>query len=172
MDVYEAIRKRRSVRSFLDRDLPEETLVRILDAARLAPSANNRQEWRFLVIRDKAKKKAIADMTGSQGFIVEAPVILVCCGVDEGQVMRCGQDAYPIDVAIAIDHITLCAAAEGLGTCWIGNFNEEPIKRLLYIPRNVRVVELLPIGYPTDATPKEKHRLSLDNIVMYDRWTA
>jgi nitroreductase len=85
-------------------------------------------------------------------------------------VMHCGQEAYPIDVAIAIDHITLSAVEEGLGTCWIGHFDEAPIKKLLGIPAHVRIVELLPLGYPADPSPKEKHRLPLKEIVMMDRW--
>ncbi len=84
--------------------------------------------------------------------------------------MTCGQLCYPIDVAIAVDHITLCAAAEGLGTCWIGAFFEDRVKEILGIPAPVRVVALLPIGYPADPSPIEKPRLELDEIVMHERW--
>jgi nitroreductase len=170
MDVYEAIRIRRSVRSFEDKAIPEETLTRIMEAARLAPSANNRQEWRFVVVRDTSSKRAIMEMAGNQKFIAQASVVLVCCAIDDGKVMHCGQRAYPIDVAIAIDHITLCAVAEGLGTCWIGHFDEAPVKRFLNIPEEVRVVELLPMGYPIDPTPRTKNRLPLKDIVMKEKW--
>ena len=90
MDIYETIRNRRSVRAYLDKALPEEVLTRILSAARLAPSANNWQEWRFVVVRDAKTRKEISAMAGNQAFIAEAPVVLVCCGIDRGKVMRCG----------------------------------------------------------------------------------
>jgi nitroreductase len=84
--------------------------------------------------------------------------------------MTCGQQSYPIDVAIAVTHITLCAAAEGLGTCWIGAFYEDQIKEILNIPNHVRVVAILPVGYPQDPGPVEKIRLRLDNLVSYEQW--
>ena len=84
--------------------------------------------------------------------------------------MPCGQLSYPIDLAIAIDHITLCAAAEGLGTCWIGAFDEEKVRAILGIPSHIRVVALLPLGHPTDPTPAEKRRLPLEAIVKRERW--
>ncbi|MCK5256331.1 MAG: nitroreductase family protein, partial [Deltaproteobacteria bacterium] len=88
----------------------------------------------------------------------------------DGHVMACGQTCYPIDVAIAIDHITLCATADGLGTCWIGAFDEGEVKKILEIPPQIRVVGLLPIGYPKDASRVEKSRLPLEKIVKYERW--
>ncbi|MEW5806843.1 MAG: nitroreductase family protein [Acidobacteriota bacterium] len=170
MDIYEIIKLRKSVRYFQPKDVPEEVITRLLEAARLAPSASNRQEWRFVVVRDAATRKALADASCKQRFVAEAPVIFVCCAETDNHVMACGQLCYPIDVAIAIDHITLCAVAEGLGTCWIGAFYEEPVKKLLGIPAHIRVVELLPIGYPKDPCPVRKHRLPLKEIVRYERW--
>lgn len=170
MDIYEAIKTRKSVRSYLPKEIPDDILTRILDTARLAPSANNHQEWRFVQVREKPTKQKLIKMAGNQGFIAEAPVVLVCCGVDADRRMHCGQAPYAIDVSIIIDHITLLAAAEGLGTCWIGNFEEAPIKELLGIPEPVRIVELLPIGYPADPSPKDKPRLPLEQIVMPEKW--
>jgi len=170
MDVYKAIATRKSVRAFEDRDVPENVLLRLLEAARLAPSASNRQEWRFVVVRDPANRKRLAKAANAQKFIGGAPVILVCCAETDGHVMACGQLCYPIDVAIAIDHITLCAVAEGLGTCWIGAFDEDEVKKILGIPPQIRVVELLPIGYPQDPAPVEKSRLSIEKIVKHERW--
>lgn len=170
MEVYEAIRTRKSVRAYLDKQIPDNVLHRVLEAARLAPSASNRQEWRFVVVRNAETKRSLAAIADGQDFIADAAAILVRCGIDDGKIMRCGQRACPIDVAIAIDHITLAACAEGLGTCWIGHFDEEPVKVLLGMPSNVRVIELLPIGYPLDASPKNKTRLTLDEIVMFDKW--
>jgi nitroreductase len=170
MDIYEAIRMRKSVRAFKNEDVPDEVLSRILDAARLAPSANNFQEWRFVVVRDAKTRRKIAQAACRQAFVGEAPVVLACCAWDNRHVMTCGQPSYPIDAAIAIDHITLCAAAEGLGTCWIGAFYEDEIRRILGIPPAIRVVALLPLGYPQNPKPVRKLRLSLERIVSYESW--
>jgi nitroreductase len=170
VDVYEAISQRKSTRAFEARGVPEPILTRLLDAARLAPSASNRQEWRFVVVRDGHTRLRLSQAACGQGFITEAPVVLACCAETDGHVMTCGQPCYPIDVAIAIDHITLCAAAEGLGTCWIGAFYEDSVKEILGIPPTVRVVALLPLGYPKDPSPVQKHRLPREEIVRYERW--
>lgn len=170
MNIYETISTRKSVRTFQDRDIPEDVLSRLLESARLAPSACNGQEWRFVVVRDPAARAAVAQAACGQTFVGEAPVVLACCAETDNRAMHCGQLCYPIDVAIAIDHITLCATAEGLGTCWIGSFDEQQVKDILGIPEGVRVVELLPLGYPRDPAPVEKKRMPLDDIVHYDRW--
>jgi nitroreductase len=170
MEVFEAIKRRKSVRKYLDKQIPDDVFNRVMDAARSAPSASNRQEWRFVAVKEKSTKRELAKIAGDQNFIAEAAVVLVCCGIDDGKIMHCGQPACPLDVTIAIDHITLAATAEGLGSCWIGHFEEEPVKRLLAIPKEVRVIELLPIGYPADDSIKEKNRLPLSAIVMHEKW--
>jgi nitroreductase len=170
MDVYTAVSTRKSVRAYQDKDVPEEVLGRILQAARLAPSASNRQEWRFVVVRDPEKRRRLVPIARNQRFVGEAPVVLACCAETDEHMMSCGQQCYPIDVAIAVDHITLCAVAEGLGTCWIGAFNEEQVKSLLDIPDEIRVVALLPLGYPVDPAPARKSRLPIEKIVKYETW--
>ncbi len=170
MDVYEAIRTRKSVRSYLDMPVEEEKLVRVLDAARTAPSARNEQEWRFVVVRDRAVRERIALEAARQPFVGTSAVLLACCAKTDGRLMRCGQPAYPIDIAIAMDHITLAAAAEGLGTCWIGSFDEKIVKDILGIPDDIRVVEIMPLGYPSDAAPTTKSRMALEEIVMLETW--
>ena len=170
MDVYEAIVRRKSVRGFKDEEVPEEIISRLLEAARLAPSASNRQEWRFVVVRDPAMRSQLVEAARGQKFVGEAPVVLACCAETDEHVMACGQLCYPIDVAIAMDHITLCATVEGLGTCWIGAFDEDRVKKLLGIPSPIRVVGLLPVGYPTDSSSVKKKRLPLEEIVKYERW--
>jgi len=170
MDVYEAIAARKSVRAFEDKDVPEDVVSRLLEAARLAPSANNLQEWRFVVVRDSATRKRLAHAAKEQKFVGEAPVVLACCAETDGHVMPCGQLSYSIDVAIAIDHLTLCAVTEGLGTCWIGAFDEGEVKEILGIPAQVRVVELLPIGYPENPEPVAKSRFPLEKIAKRGRW--
>ena len=170
MNVFEAIRKRCSVRSFLDMSIDEDVLLSVLEAGRLAPSAKNRQEWRFIVVRDDEVRRRIGEAANGQSFVGKAPVVLVACGVVDGYVMSCGQPSYPIDVAIALDHISLAAVECGLGTCWIGAFNEDKVKDILGIPKDVRVVELMPIGYPAHQTIKEKNRLHISKIVQRDHW--
>ncbi len=170
MDVYEAIRTRKSVRAWAERDVPEDALKRVLAAGRLAPSAKNLQEWRFVVVRDAQKRAQLLEAAKGQTFVGEAPVVIACCAETDNHVMTCGQLCYPIDVAIAMDHMTLAAVAEGLGTCWIGAFYEDKVKEILGIPEAIRVVDLLPLGVPADPNPVEKSRLSLDEIVHWDAW--
>ena len=170
MDVTEAILTRKSVRSYLDRAVEKEKLGRVLEAARMAPSANNRQEWRFVVVTDAEKRRRLAEDAAGQRFIAEAPVVIAACAQTDGRIMRCGQACYPIDVAIAIDHLTLAAVAEGLGTCWIGSFDPEVARQILAIPEEIVVVELLPLGYPGDPQGVAKSRLPMETIVRYESW--
>jgi nitroreductase len=172
VDVYEAIRTRKSVRSYQNRPVEPEKLRRVMEAARLAPSARNDQEWRFVVVTDRAKRERLAGEASGQGFIAEAPVVIAACAETDHRTMPCGQKAYPIDVAIAIDHLTLAAVAEGLGTCWIGAFDPEVVRRILGIPPSVAVVELLPLGYPREPRPVPKSRLPYDTIVRMERWAG
>ncbi len=146
MDVFEAIRARKSVRTWQDRPVEPEKLRRVLEAARLAPSARNGQEWRFVVVTDREKRERLAQEASSERFMAGAPVIIAACAETDGRIMRCGQRAYPIDVAIAMDHLSLAAVAEGLGTCWIGSFDPSQVRRILGIPDSVEVVELMPLG--------------------------
>ena len=170
MNVFDAIRTRKSVRRYLDKPIEAEKLTAVLDAGRLAPSASNRQEWRFIVVRDPTTRKQLAEAANRQSFIGEAPAIIVACAATDGHIMRCGQPCYPIDVAIALDHITLAAVELGLGTCWIGKFDEKKVKEILSIPEEIRVVGLMPLGYPSDPSPIEKRRLPLEKIVKYEKW--
>ena len=170
MDIYQAIKTRKSVRSYLDRPVEEDTLMRVLDAARLAPSAGNRQEWRIIVVTEAELRSELASKATRHSFIGEAPVILVCCAEDTDHVMPCGLKSFTIDLAIAIDHMTLVAVEEGFGTCWIGGFDQSAVKKTLGIPDTVQVVELLPLGYPVDGSPVAKNRMTLDEFVKYEKW--
>jgi nitroreductase len=167
MDVNEAVRIRRSVRSYEDREIPEEDLNTILNAARLAPSARNNQSWKFIVVRDKEKREALAKAAANQNFVKEAPVVIVAVALNPDYIMRCGVPAYAVDLAIAVDHITLQAVELGLGTCWIGAFYQDEVKKILQIPDEYKVVALLPVGYP--ATKGDfKNRKSVNEIVCYE----
>ncbi|MCK4261784.1 nitroreductase family protein, partial [bacterium] len=107
-----------------------------------------------------------------QSFVGEAPVVIACCAKTDNHKMTCGQLCYPIDVAIAIEHMALKAVEEGLGTCWIGAFYEDEAKKILNIPEEIRVVELLTLGYPAEEAEVKKNRLALEEIVMYDKWSS
>lgn len=170
MNVYEAIKTRRSIRSYLDMAVEEDKLQRVLQAARLAPSASNLQEWRFVVVRDAQTRKKLMEAAKGQRFVGEAPVVIACCAKTDQHVMTCGQMCYPIDVAIAIDHMTLAAVEEGLGTCWIGAFFADQVREILGIPENVPVVELLTLGYPA-SVPGPSSRLPFGTIIKYERWS-
>jgi len=167
MDVMEAIRRRRSVRSYRKDPVPDEKLKKILEAARLAPSARNSQNWKFVVVRDAARRKELAKAAADQYFVGEAPVVIAAVALQPEYVMRCEVPAYAVDLAIAVDHMTLVAVKEGLGTCWIGAFYQDEVKRILNIPREYKVVALLPLGFPAD-TPGEKYRKPLNEIVCYE----
>ncbi|MBU4076492.1 MAG: nitroreductase family protein [Euryarchaeota archaeon] len=169
MDVSKAIRSRRSIRAYDPGEVEEEKLLRILESGRLSPSAGNRQERRFIVVRDARKRQLLSEAAKNQSFVAEAPVVIAACSVETDYVMACGQPAYPIDTAIAVDHMTLQAVEDGLGTCWIGAFDEKKVKEILNIPDNVRVVQLLALGYPSYA-PGPRPRKSLDDIVMWEKW--
>jgi nitroreductase len=169
MQLMEAIKRRRSVRSYQDRAVEEEKLLRVLEAGRLAPSARNMQDWKFVVIRDQDSRRKLAEAARNQEFVGQAPMVIAACGTSD-YVMTCGQLTYPIDVSIAVDHMTLAAVEEGLGTCWIGAFYEDAVKEILQIPQSIRVVALLPLGYPAAEQAKPTPRKSLKEIVAYDKW--
>lgn len=168
MNLMQAIRARRSIRDFQERPVEEEKLLAVLEAGRLAPSARNMQDWRFIVVRDPATRQRLAEAARDQKFVGKAPVVIAACGTSD-LVMTCGQPAYAIDVAIAVDHMTLAAAALDLGTCWIGAFYEEKAREILGVPKEIRIVALLPLGYPAQQ-PGSRPRKNLDEVVAWEHW--
>lgn len=136
MNVHEAIQHRRSVREFSTRPIPTAALARLRDALRFAPSACNLQPWRFVLVSDPQLRKQVARAANEQLFIAEAPLLVVACGFPDEAYPQMGghSNSVDIDVAIALDHLTLAAVAEGLGTCWIGAFDAVKVKDLLRIP--------------------------------------
>ncbi|HHW40531.1 MAG TPA: nitroreductase [Syntrophomonadaceae bacterium] len=169
MDVFSAIQARRSIRAYSAREVEEEKLNRVLEAGRLAPSANNRQDWKFIVVRDRETRKRLVEAAGGQQFLGTAPVVLVVCGTEPEKVMMCGQPAYAIDASIALSFMILEACELGLGTCWLGHFDENRVKEILGIPPGVRVVAMTPLGYPAES-PAARPRKSLDEVVSYERF--
>jgi len=167
MNIYEIIEKRRSVRAYRDEDISDEKLKRILEAGRLAPSAHNSQEYKFVVVKDAKKRKNLAQAASSQRFIAQAPVIIAAVSLNPEYLMESGVPTYALDLAIALDHMTLAAVEEGLGTCWIGSFFQEEVKNILNIPAQYKVVALLAIGIP-DEEPSPKSRKKLNELVCYE----
>jgi nitroreductase len=168
MDLYDAMARRCSVRAYEDRPVEEGKLRRVLDAGRCAPSARNRQEWKFVVVRDAdVREKLVA--AAEQEWMASAPAIIAVVGTSD-YTMFCGVPADPVDCAIAIDHMTLAAVAEGLGTCWIGHFKQDECKNILGVPEGCTIIELLTIGYPAYPPKTDKPRKDFDEVVCFDRF--
>jgi nitroreductase len=168
MDFYETVYSRSSIRSYKADPVPEELVNKILDAARWAPSWRNLQCWHFIVVRDTDIIKELQ----KTGTIYQAPVYIVAAGDPELSGKKRDQQYYMVDVAIALEHLILAAAAEGLGTCWIGGrFDEEKVKKVLNIPENIRVVAITPLGYPAETEmTRKRERKPLEEIVRRDHW--
>lgn len=169
MSVLDVIRERRSVRVYKSDPIPKESILRILEAARLAPSGKNLQPWKFVVVQDVELKKRLAKASNQQDFIADAPLIIVACGFPDEcyQTMGRYMKSWPVDVTIALEHLILQAQEEGLGTCWIGSFEEEEVKSLLDVPEHVKVLALTPLGYPGEV-PEFRGRKPLEKIISYD----
>ncbi len=154
MEFDEVLISRKSVRSYQDKEIPEEILNNMMEAARLSPSFQNRQCWRFVVVRDKNIIKDLALRSGMISkvnfFIKDAPVVIVACADPAKSGTMNNQNYYLVDTAIALQQIMLSAWNQGIGSCWLAAFNERYVREILGIPQNIRVVALSPFGYPKD----------------------
>jgi len=169
MEIYQAIKTRRSVRSYKPDPVPEEILKRLFEAVRLAPSAHNAQAYKFVLVKNPEKKQQLAQ-AASQEFIARSPIVIAAVSLDPEHMMSNEVPAYSVDAAIAIDHLTLVAASEGLGTCWIGAFDQKKAKKILQVPDEDKVVALLPLGFPADE-PRPKARKKLEDIVCSEKFS-
>ena len=169
MELYEAMQNRHSVRTYQDKAVEDDKLRRVLDAGRNAPSARNRQEWKFIVVRD-AKTRTALVAAAEQEWMKAAPVIIAVVGLAKDEMMYCGVPTDPVDCAIAIDHMTLAAVAEGLGTCWIGHFKQDACKKILGVPDSSRIIELMTLGCPAGPPKTEKPRKTFEEVVCFDRF--
>ncbi len=147
--------------------MSEEDIEYILEAARLAPSWANSQCWKFVVVTDPEIKEELAKAGNS--WIAQAPVIITACADSTKPGTKEDQEYYMLDVGIAMEHLILAAADRGLGTCWIGAFDEEVAKSALGVPDNIRVVASTPLGYPAQE-PSPRKRRSLDEIAYFDKY--
>lgn len=169
MDLFDAIKKRYSCRSYDNRPVESEKLEKILNAARLAPSARNSQDWRFVVVTNADTRIALQSVAADQSFVGAAPVVIAACSNTNKRMNLCGQPYSSINVAIAVEHIALASTALGLATCWIGSFKPQQVRKILNIPTSIEVVELITLGYPADEGVSPK-RLKLDEIVCREQW--
>ena len=168
MDIQQVIQKRRSVRSYQDKEISSEDLKKVLKAAQMAPSAHNDQPWKFVVVKDKEVREQLSK-AAQQPFIAEAPVIIAAVALNPDKEMSCEVPSYAVNLAIAVDHMTLAAAELDLGTCWIGAFSQQKVKEILKVPQDKKVVVLLPLGFPDDE-PQPKDRKPLEEITCKEEF--
>jgi nitroreductase len=180
MEFQDVIQNRMSIRSFEQRKVEDDKISYIINCARLAPSWINKQCWRFIVVQDKSRIEALAKTSIINRWLKHVPCILVGCGDPTESGNRDDIPYFTVDVAIAMEHIILAATDVGLGSCWIGGFNEQKVKEILDIPKRIRVIALTPLGYPAEkkkildktavVIAGSKKRKSIQEITRYERW--
>ena len=160
------------MRSYRPAAVEQDKLMRVLEAGRLSPSARNAQNRKFVVVQDAATRQALQAASG-QAFVGQAPVVIAVVTTEPQRMMYCGVPAGPVDCAIAIDHMTLAAVAEGLGTCWVGHFEQDACRTILNIPDDAQIIELMALGYPAAdaAAPKAKPRKPMDELVCWEKYS-
>lgn len=171
MDLFEAIEKRKSIRKYKHKRVKKEDLNKILEAARLAPSGGNRQPWSFIVVKESKTKNALSIASNDQKWISDADVVVVTLGDPAAYSLPPSSTRilHKQDTIIAIEHMVLAATALGYGTCWIGAFKENEVKRILKIPERLAVIALLPIGVP-DENPPAKPRKQPSEIFFKETY--
>ena len=184
MELLEAIKTRRSIRSFLDRPIEDEKLQALLEAMQASPSWANMQCWRFVVVKDAEAKAKLAELSYVESFmaprgyksnpardgIAEAPVVIVACADPEKSGTLWDQHYYMTDMGIAAQNLMLAACDLGLGTVFVGVFDEAKVRELLNIPPNIRVVGVFPVGYPAQEKKGGQKRSPLEEIVFNEKW--
>ncbi len=180
MDFKEVIKKRKSVRNYLHKEVEDEKLKYILECARAAPSWKNSQCWHFIIVKDKEKLQQIKKSSRPNIWLKTAPIIIVACGTPKTSGILNNTKYYKVDVAIALEHLVLAATDVGLGTCWIGVFDEDKIKKHLEIPNDVKVIAITPLGSPAEkdkisgkilkTIAGSKKRKKIDDITHYNKW--
>ncbi len=169
MGFLELAKNRYSVRAYKSTPVEDDKLQKVLEAARLAPTACNLQPFQFIVIHTKGKEAELRRIYGASWF-VQAPIVICACGIPSQSWVRSdGKNYWEVDVTIAMDHLILAATDLGLGTCWIGAFNPDAANEVLKLPDNVEPIAFTPIGYPADQ-PGYKGRKSMDKLVRYEQW--
>lgn len=173
MDLFTALETRRSIRRYTEDPVPEEKIIKILNAARIAPSWSNLQCWKFIVIRDAGTREKLSSTLPETNPAVKAmaraPVAIVMCGDPKASGRIDGKEYYLLDGGIAMQQLVLAAHAEGLGTCWVALFDEEKARQILNVPDTHKIVAMTPLGFP-DASPNARPRKELAEIVFAEQW--
>lgn len=173
MDVFDCIMQRRSIRAFKRETIPEEDLLKILNAAIWAPSAGNLQSWEFIIVKEHTTKVRLAEAAYGQYFIVEAPVIIVVCGNEERSGSRYGERGRTLyvvqDTAAATQNMLLAIHALGYGACWVGAFNETEVKEILGLPKHIRPLAIIPIGKPNEK-PELPGRMPIEKVTHIEKF--
>jgi nitroreductase len=174
MNFIDLAKERFSCRTYTNRAIDRATVLQLLEAARIAPSAVNYQPWHFIVVETEEGRNALVEAYPREWF-KKAPLYIVACANHQVSWKRGsdGKDHADIDVAIAVDHVTLQAAALGLGSCWVCNFDAQILRRKMTLPQHIEPVVILPIGYPaekSDVTRFENKRKNLSEIVHFEKW--
>jgi len=180
MEFIDVVKSRTSVRVYSDVPVEDEKITYVLDCARRAPSWANKQCWRFIVVKNKDTINNVAKNSMVNQWLKTAPVLIIACADSTESGSRNKLEYYIVDVSIALENLVLAATDVGLGTCWIGGFDEEKIKEQLEIPKRIRIVALTPLGYPADKktlisstfrfVTRGDKRKSLEEIVHHERW--
>ncbi len=184
MDLFEAIKSRRSIRKYSDKPVDGDKLQTVLEAVRMAPSWANYQCWRLVVIKDKATKEKISGLAYVESFfatkgyksnpsmkaLAEAPVVIVFCADPAQSGTMWGQNYYLVDVGLAAQNLMLAARGLGLGTVFVGVYDEEKLKSLLGIPASIRIAGLFPLGYPADEKKDGPPRKQTDEFCFHEQW--
>lgn len=167
MEFLELTKKRYSVRAYKSTPVEYDKLEEVLEAARMAPTAANRQPFQLIIIPTEGREEELLRIYNKSWF-VQAPVVICACGItSESWVRQDGKNYCGVDVAIAMDHLILAAADLGLGTCWVGAFNPEEARKVLKIPDELEPIAFTPLGYPDDQ-PRDKIRKPIEEIIRYD----
>ena len=166
MEFLELVKKRYSVRAYKSKPIEYDKLQKVLEAARLAPTADNRQPFQLIIIQTQGREEELLRIYDKPWF-VEAPLIICACGIpSEGWIRQDGKNYCDVDVTIAIDHLILAATDLGLGTCWVGAFNPEEARKVLKIPDDMEPIAFTPLGYPDDQ-PGEIIRKPIEELIRY-----
>jgi len=169
MEFSELIKKRYSVRAYKSDPVEDEVLHQVLEAARLAPTAGNRQPFQLIVIHTTGREEELKRIYNRDWF-VKAPLVICACGIPaQGWTRSNGKNYTDVDVAIVMDHLILAAASLGLGTCWIAAFDPTAAREVLGLPDGVEPIVFTPLGYPADQ-PRPKKRKALSELVRHERW--
>lgn len=180
MEFIEVIKSRKSVRSFIKKDISQDKIEYICNCARLAPSWMNKQCWHFIVVKNPEKINNLAKASIINRWLKKVPIIIIACADPLSSGKKNEIDYSNVDVAIAFEHMILAATDIGLGTCWIGGFDNEKVKRILEIPPRIKIIAMTPIGYPLNEEKiidrgkkiiiRNTKRKSLSEIIHYDIW--